>query len=329
MHVLTSSTFIGMLMAVSAVACSMAAGAGTPEAAPPAPTTYTYKTAGDCPIEADVYLPSERSKPLPAIVYLHSGALMLNSRKEIIPEQLTQLLQAGYAVIAVDYRLAPETKLPGIISDLKDALRWVREEGPERFGIDPERIGVWGRSAGSYLTLMSGICVEPKPKVLVSFYGYGEVVGDWYTKPDPFYCTMPRVTKEEIDIDPDGPAVTNRGAKNEQGGTYYLYCRQNGVWPFEVSGHDPITEREFFLPYCPLYNVTKDYPPTMLLHGDQDEDVPYQQSVMMAKELERQGVENQLLTLPGGGHGFDEDMDKAAVQEAFGKALAFFDKHLK
>ena len=91
--------------------------AGTEKVNLPDPKTYTYKTVGDCSIEADVYLPADRSKPLPAIVYLHSGALILNSRKEIIPEQLIQYLEAGYAVIAVDYRLAPETKLPGIVSD--------------------------------------------------------------------------------------------------------------------------------------------------------------------------------------------------------------------
>ena len=51
------------------------------------------------------------------------------------------MLGYGYAIVSIDYRLAPETKLPGIIDDLRDAFRWVREQGPSRFGIDPERIG--------------------------------------------------------------------------------------------------------------------------------------------------------------------------------------------
>jgi acetyl esterase/lipase len=302
---------------------------GTEDVNTPSPKTYTYKTVGDCSIEADVYLPADRSKPLPAIVYLHSGALILNSRKEIIPKQLVQYLEAGYAVIAIDYRLAPETKLPEIISDLKDAFRWIHERGPELFGIDTNRIGVVGRSAGGYLTLMAGICIEPKPKVLVSSFGYGDLVGDWYTKPDPYYCTMPRVRREETGICSDGPEVTSRGSKNERAGKFYLYCRQNGLWPLEVGGHDPVKEREFFLPYCPLYNISRDYPPTMLLHGDKDNDVPYEQSVMMAKELARNNVENELVTIPGGGHGFDEDMDKPVVRKAFAKSLTFLNRHLK
>lgn len=293
------------------------------------PTTYAYKVVGDCTIEADVYLPSGRTRPLPVIVYLHSGALMLNSRREVIPEQLTQWLAAGYAVVAVDCRLAPETKLPEIISDLKDAFRWVGKQGPKLFSADPDRIAAWGRSAGSYLALQSGVCVEPKPRVLVSFYGYGDLVGDWYTQPDPFYCQEPRVTKEETGIRADGPAVTGRGAMNEQAGKYYLYCRQNGVWPLEVGGRDPIKDREFFVPFCPVLHVTDDYPPTILLHGDKDNDVPYEQSVMMARELNARGIEHELVTIPGGGHGFDEDMDRPEVQEAFAKALAFVEQQMR
>jgi dipeptidyl aminopeptidase/acylaminoacyl peptidase len=67
----------------------------------------------------------------------------------------------------------------------------------------------------------------------------------------------------------------------------------------------------------------------MLLHGDKDNDVPYEQSVMMAKELARNNVENELVTIPGGGHGFDEDMDKPVVRKAFAKSLTFLNRHLK
>ncbi len=329
MRYFTLSKAVRIVLITLSLSCLTGCMPGTEKISPPGPKTYAYKTVGDCSIEADVYLPPDRSGPLPAIVYLHSGALILNSRKEIIPEQLIQYLEAGYAVIAVDYRLAPETKLPEIVSDFKDAFRWIYEQGPELFGIDPDRVGVVGRSAGSYLTLMSGICIEPKPKVLVSFYGYGDLVGDWYTKPDPYYSSMPHVTREETGIRSDGPQVTGRGSKNEQAGKFYLYCRQNGLWPLEVGGHDPVQEREFFLPYCPLYNISKEYPPTMLLHGDQDEDVPYEQSVMMARELDRNHVENELVTVPGGKHGFDEDMENPAVREAFAKALTFLNKHLR
>ena len=77
------------------------------------------------------------------------------------------------------------------------------------------------------------------------------------------------------------------------------------MWPKEVTGHDPDTEPEWFAPFCPLRNVSPEYPPTMLLHGDQDTDVPVQQSILMSKELERHRVPHELMILPNRGHGFD------------------------
>ena len=74
----------------------------------------------------------------------------------------------GFVIVSIDYRLAPETKLPAIIEDVQDAWRWLRQEGPKRFGIDPERMAAAGGSAGGYLTLMTGFCLKPRPRALVS-----------------------------------------------------------------------------------------------------------------------------------------------------------------
>src|SRR5947209_5053211 len=98
--------------------------------------TYTFKTAGDCEIRADVYSPAGGGAR-PGIVWIHGGALMMGSREGIHPAQREKYLGAGYALISIDYRLAPETKLPEIIQDLRDAFRWVRERGPRLCGIDP------------------------------------------------------------------------------------------------------------------------------------------------------------------------------------------------
>jgi dipeptidyl aminopeptidase/acylaminoacyl peptidase len=108
-----------------------------------------------------------------------------------------------------------------------------------------------------------------------------------------------------------------------------MYCRQNGLWPLLVAGHDPVKERKEFDRFCPVRNVTKDYPPTLLLHGDNDTDVPYQQSVDMAAELKRVGVEHELVTIKGGGHGFDggKGMEDPRVVAAFERVDAFLKKY--
>jgi acetyl esterase/lipase len=294
-------------------------------AAQPAKQTYVYKVAGDCNIQADVYrAPGNDIRPV--ILWIHGGALIMGSRGNLHSEELERYLNAGYTVVSIDYRLAPETKLSGIIEDLRDAHRWVREKGASLFRADPDRIAVIGHSAGGYLTLMAGFCLKPRPKALVAFYGYGDIAGEWYSRPDPFYSRQPAVSRDAAYHAVGGAPIAESSGGNRD--AFYLYCRQHGLWPKEVAGHDPDREPKSFDPFCPIRNVSKDYPPALLLHGDKDTDVPYQQSVLMARELERNGVEHELITLPGLGHGFDRDAADPAVRRAFDRVMSFLEKHL-
>ena len=288
--------------------------------------TRVYKTVGNCEIRADAY-PCRHNSP--CIVWIHGGALIGGHRGGIRQEQLELYHRSGYAVVSIDYRLAPETRLPGIIEDLRDAFAWVRSEGNGLFGIDPSRIATVGHSAGGYLTLMSGFSIDPAPSALVSFYGYGNITGDWYSRPDPFYCRQPAVGEGDAHASVGEVPISAPPEPNDRG-TYYLYLRQRGLWPKEVSGLDPVSEPRSFDKFEPIRNVGVDYPPTMLLHGDQDTDVPYLQSVLMAKELESKGIEHELVTIEGGGHGFDGlGMGDPVVASAFRRVIEFLDGHLK
>jgi acetyl esterase/lipase len=292
--------------------------------------THTYRIASQCQIQADVYGADDNARR-PVIVWIHGGALILGHRAHIPAFWVDTYVEAAYTVVSIDYRLAPEAKLPAIAEDLCDAIGWVRNKGHELFGIDPERLAVVGHSAGGYLTLMSGFCVSPPPRALVSFYGYGDITGAWYSRPDPFYCQQPPVGRDEAYAAVTGPVLTGCES-GEARGRFYLYCRQQGLWPLEVAGHDPHTEPVAFEPFCPIRNVSPGYPPTLLLHGDQDTDVPYEQSVMMADALGRAGVEHELVTIPGGGHGFDMAEGARAdpaVAAACERVLAFLREHTK
>jgi dipeptidyl aminopeptidase/acylaminoacyl peptidase len=198
---------------------------------------------------------------------------------------------------------------------VRDAWKWLHENGARLFHADLARVGVMGTSAGGYLALMTGYCVTPRPKMILSISGYGDIVGDWYTKPDPFYCQKPMVRREQA-------------FRPNAGKEFYLYCRQNGLWPKEVSGHDPATEPKWFEAFCPLQNVTKDYPPTMLVHGGKDDDVPYEQSVLMDKELTAKGVEHQFVSRPDGGHGVLL-LAGPPGQKIGEQIVAFVEKHLR
>jgi len=289
-------------------------------------STYTYKTIGDLSIHADVYQKPD-DKVHPAVLWIHGGALIMGNRRGLNQDQAERYLNAGYTVISIDYRLAPQVKIQEIIEDLKDAYLWVRTEGPKLFRIDPDRIAVIGHSAGGYLALTAGFILKPSPVAVVSFYGYGDIAGEWYSRPDPFYKLQPLVTKEEA-YQAIGTRVISDDRSGDRG-RFYLYCRQQGLWPLEVVGYDPDKEPKLFDPFCPLRNVTRTYPPTLLLHGDNDTDVPFEQSVMMAKELERNGIQHELISMPGRGHGFDSNMGDPVIAAIFERVLKFLDQWMK
>jgi len=286
-----------------------------------------YKKVQDCEIRADVYLP-QQDGVRPAILYIHGGALIFGHRRGIRHAELSRYLHAGFVVISIDYRLAPETKLAGIVEDVEDAYRWVRQEGRGLFKLDPDRVAVIGHSAGGYLTLTAGFRFQPRPKALVSFYGYGDIVGDWYSRPDPFYLREPKVSRDSA-VAAIGKREISEALEFEKRRPFYLYCRQQGLWPKEVVGIDPATNRGKFDAFCPVRNVTRNYPPTILLHGDRDTDVPFEQSAEMSRELKRVGIEHEFITISGGGHGFDGNVDDPQTVKAFERVMAFLDKHLR
>ena len=93
------------------------------------------------------------------------------------------------------------------MSSVEDALAWVRQTGSELTSINPDRIAVFGHSAGGYLALMSGTFTTPH-KALVSLYGYCDIVGRWYTGPDPYYRTEPMVSEADASEHHGGPSKT-------------------------------------------------------------------------------------------------------------------------
>jgi acetyl esterase/lipase len=289
---------------------------------PAAPETYTYKSAGGCEIKADVHNAGDEARK-PGVIWIHGGALIMGSRKAP-PAWLTD--ERRFGIVSIDYRLAPETKLPAIIEDVQDAYRWVREEGPKRLGIDPERLGVEGGSAGGYLTLMCGFAVRPRPRALLSLWGYGDITSSWYSRPSPFYLQQPGVSKEESDRSVGNTCISEPPSPNQRG-RFYLYCRQKGLWPKEVAGHDPDAEPEWFNRYCPVRNVTPEYPPTMLIHGTADTDVPYEESVKMAGKLSQLGVKHTFLSVPQGGHGL-AGIGPSVQAGLFRQAMEFLEAHM-
>jgi acetyl esterase/lipase len=290
--------------------------------------TVTYKKVDGIEIKADVFCDSATT-PRPAVVWIHGGAL-INGHRESIPAQVREFAtNNGYVLVSIDYRLAPESKLPAIIADIEDAFRWMRGEGATRFGIDPNRIAVTGGSAGGFLTLATGFRVQPAPRVLLAFWGYGEILTDWATKPSPHARhNQKRVGAGEVTKQLSRSIVSDSRERKSDGGMIYNYGRQSGEWAKLIAGSDPLREPEKIIPFLPLKNVTAKYPPTVLIHGSADTDVPFEQSQLMAREFAKHGVPYQLHEITNAEHGL-VDGNPEQIKEAYQKAFEFVKQHLE
>jgi len=281
--------------------------------------TMIYKETNDCTISLDVYHQHPNS---PVVIYIHGGALIFGTRGWLPIEQVEYYHNAGFNVVSIDYRLAPETRLEFIVDDIRDAINWIRTTATQLYNFDSSRIVLIGSSAGAYLSLLIGT-IDKNLKAIISFYGYGDILGQWYSEPSEYYCQRPIV---------DHAAAYNVVGRSEiTDGSwtrfdYYLYCRQNGIWVQEVTGLDRLDER--LRMYNPIYNLSEDYPPTLFLHGDKDTDVPYEQSVKMYEELKKIGINTGLVTIYEGDHVFDHSFNEPNVQAAFKRVVEFLQNHV-
>jgi acetyl esterase/lipase len=293
-------------------------------------TTHVYREIDGEPIHAEVYR-ADGGAPCPAILFIHGGGLIMGHRM-MLPSHLETIHRRGYSIVSIDYRLAPETKLPQIVDDVAAAWSWLRREA-RSLGIDRDRIAVLGHSGGGYLALWAGFGLEPRPAAVVSIAGYGQLASAEFTTPSPFYSTLPAVD-ERVARDAIGTrAISGSGPGDSMQfytgrGGFYLSCRQRGIWLREISGHDP-RDADWFAAFEPLRHVTADYPTTLLLHGDADTDIDVAQAVAMQQALARHRVTHDFVRRTEWGHVFLYTPNDPTAASAFEQIAAFLDEHVR
>ncbi len=256
----------------------------------------------------DLYYPDEGEGPFPVVFYIHGGGWILGSRRD---SSLAPILRAaaarGFAVASVEYRLAPGTRFPENLFDVKTAVRWARANA-EKYRLDPARFGVTGDSAGGYFTLM-----------LAATAGVPALEGEQYG-----WAGVSSAVQAAVDF--YGPVDMERD--------WSEYYAESGVprLPLKLVGHPGMEEFEFctmsapwFAPLvCPHRYVTKDIPPVLILHGESDGVVPYQNSVLMYRRICEVCGEGRakLLLYPERVHGDKEFMDGQSAA----LAADFFDR---
>ena len=125
----------------------------------------------------------------------------------------------------------------------------------------------------------------------------------------------------------NGPPVANSYSRKGNGGAYYQTCRKLGIWPEKVSGFAE-TDAKKFTPYMAAKNISPKYPPTLMIHGTKDTDVPHEQSLIMTREFKKHGVAHRLISVKDGEHGLGGGRPEE-IQAANAAILPFVLKYMK
>ncbi|HUQ33048.1 MAG TPA: alpha/beta fold hydrolase, partial [Pyrinomonadaceae bacterium] len=246
-------------------------------------------------------------EPLPVIVFIHGGGWFEGHHNRGLGP-LLHFAERGYLCATVEYRLSDEAKFPAQIEDIKAAIRYLRAKAKE-LHLDPKRIGVWGQSAGGHLASLLGTSGGVKElegsKGRQKFSSRVEAVVDWngpvdFLEPKELERLMAQKQAEgwkTIAMERlfGGPVLENKGKA----------VRAN-----------------------PVTYVTRDDPPFLIMHGDEDQTVALSQSRLLYAALKTAGVDATLTVIKGAGH-FGVD-GVSPLQSDFAAMMdAFFDKHLK
>ena len=218
----------------------------------------------------DLYLPNDTPGPYPCIVAIHGGGFIFGDKREDQLNAPVEAVRQGYAVAAVNYRMAGEALFPAPVQDVKAAIRFLRAHARE-FDLDPARFATWGNSAGGYLAVMAGITsgvAEFDDPALGNAAQPSDVqaIIDWFGPVD--FRTQDAELRASgkgrpVHDAPDSPESSLLGVPLPQAGEALLR-RTN-----------------------PLTYLRPGLPPFLIQHGGNDDLVPVEQSLLLVQALRR------------------------------------------
>jgi acetyl esterase/lipase len=215
----------------------------------------------------------EGNGPFPAAIIVHGGSFSHGHKRTYVTPLFDVLSNAGFAWFTINYRLAPDYQFPAAVEDVESAVRWVKDNAA-KYHVDARRIALIGESAGGYLVAYAGAHPEPGADVaaVVDFYGPNDLV----------LQTEKRRSQADNPTKPHDPGLME-----------FLGFK---------SWHDAgVVEK--LRAVSPTTLISKQMPPFLFIHGNDDEQVPYEQSPNMCEAMRKAGAKCEVITVQGGRHG--------------------------
>jgi acetyl esterase len=276
---------VAVAVAAPMITVALAAPSGAAQGGVTVKNDVTYRTVDGEQLGLDVYQPAKKGKNRPAVVVVHGGAWSAGD-KSWFAQQSNQLADRGFVAFSINYRLAPAHTYPAAVEDVEAAVEWVRKHAKE-YGVDPKRIGALGGSAGGHLV---GVLATDGKGSLKTGHRVAAVVS--WSGPMDFVSLAPA-------------AGTNAGGSFRT----FLGCLPDAC-PDTYAAASPVT------------HVDKTDSP-MLIVNSTNELVPQSQADTMKAALDKAGVANQAIILPGSAH------SRAYSNQVWDQTVTFLENYLK
>jgi acetyl esterase/lipase len=259
----------------------------------------------------DVYVPKEKRNGA-GIIYAVSGG-WFSAKQVVAPLVYDEFLRRGYAVFAVTHGSQPRFTIPEVLEDMHRAVRYIRHNS-WRYGVDPNRLGIAGGSAGGHLSLMQGCAPkEGNPKA-------GDPVERESSRVAAVACFFPPT--DFLNYGKPGHEALGNGVLTGFKAPFdFVELDQKTRSFVPVTDHD--RRRAIGKQISPVYHVTSHTPPTLIVHGDADTLVPIQQAELIIEKLKEANVPCELVVKKGGAHGWP------GLDKDFRILADWFDKYLK
>ncbi len=264
-----------------------------------------YGRVGGVSLKLDIYKPkgskAQGVSEQPAVVWIHGGGW--RSGDKFPAPVAAQLASAGFFAVSINYRLSGVATFPAAVEDAKCAVRWLRANAGT-YHVDPNRIGVGGGSAGGHLSLMVGLTDEKAHL-------------------EPKWCYDGVSSRVQAVVSYFGPTDLTRGVENAPGANESVLMAFLGGTPSEIP--------DAYKKASPITYASKDDPPVLMIHGENDSVVPVSQSEILLDALASVGGDANLIRVKNAGHGFRSahmQTIQPSLQEIHQETLSFFQQHL-